>query len=113
MKSGDVIGLFCENRLEFPMVLLASFCLGATVAPLNVTYTARELHHALNLSRPKYLFVTQLTKARALQILPLTDFVEYTVCLDGVGSNDKIDTYQQLMNETPVSSFSYCLQDST
>lgn len=41
IKEGDVIGIYCENRLEFPVIVFAAFCLGATVAPLNVTYTDR------------------------------------------------------------------------
>lgn len=36
--AGDVIGLCSENRVEFPVVLFAVFLLGATVAPLNITY---------------------------------------------------------------------------
>lgn len=35
---GDVIGLCSENRAEFPVVLFASFLVGATVAPINTTY---------------------------------------------------------------------------
>lgn len=42
IKEGDVIGIFCENRLEFPVIVFAAFCLGATVAPLNATYTDRK-----------------------------------------------------------------------
>lgn len=42
VKEGDVIGLCSENRLEFPVIVFAAFCLGATVAPLNVTYTERK-----------------------------------------------------------------------
>lgn len=42
IKEGDVIGIFCENRLEFPVIVFAAFCLGACVAPLNVTYTDRK-----------------------------------------------------------------------
>lgn len=42
VQKGDVIGLCSENRLEFPVPLFAAFCLGITVAPLNLTYTERE-----------------------------------------------------------------------
>lgn len=43
VREGDVIGLCSENRNEFPIVIFAALCLGATIAPLNVTYTEREL----------------------------------------------------------------------
>lgn len=36
---GDVIGLSSENRLDFPVVVFAGVLLGATVAPINTTYT--------------------------------------------------------------------------
>lgn len=42
VKTGDVIGICCENRLEFPIIAFAALCLGATLAPLNVTYTDRK-----------------------------------------------------------------------
>lgn len=42
VKEGDVIGLCSENRLEFPVIVFAAFVLGATIAPLNVTYTDRK-----------------------------------------------------------------------
>lgn len=37
--EGDVIGLCCENRLEFPVVAFAGILLGATIAPMNTSYT--------------------------------------------------------------------------
>lgn len=39
---GDVIGLSSENRPEFAVPVFASFLLGATLAPLNITYTERK-----------------------------------------------------------------------
>lgn len=47
VKEGDVIGLYCENRLELPVIVFAAFCLGATIAPINVTYTDRKSSHLL------------------------------------------------------------------
>lgn len=102
IKDGDVIGLFTENRLEFPVVLLAAFCLGATVAPLNVTYTTRELEHSLTLSRPKVIFVSHLVHRRTLEILPRSRFVQHVVCFDAVEPNKHIISYDQLVENTPV-----------
>lgn len=39
IKVGDVIGICSENRLEFAISVYATILLGATVAPLNVTYS--------------------------------------------------------------------------
>lgn len=37
---------------------------GATLAPLNVTYTERELKHALNLSKPRLIFADPANMAK-------------------------------------------------
>lgn len=42
IKSGDVISICSENRIEFGLTIYAAFLIGATVAPLNNTYTERE-----------------------------------------------------------------------
>lgn len=39
VRVGDVVGIVSENRLEFPAALFASIFLGATVAPINLTYS--------------------------------------------------------------------------
>lgn len=58
VKEGDVIGLYSENRLEFPVVIFAAFCLGATIAPINVTYTDR-----------KWLLICLVTNLSAKKVL--------------------------------------------
>lgn len=74
IKEGDVIGICCENRLEFPIIVFAAFCLGATVAPLNVTYTDRKpsslfFTTCYNLYILVYDCVNELTRFQALLIM--------------------------------------------
>lgn len=40
VRAGDTVGVFTLNRMEFAYVMIGSFLCGATVAPLNVTYTS-------------------------------------------------------------------------
>lgn len=42
VKEGDVIGICSRNCLEYPILTHATFCLGATIAPINPTYTDRK-----------------------------------------------------------------------
>ncbi|OAD56938.1 Luciferin 4-monooxygenase [Eufriesea mexicana] len=58
LKKNDRIAICSENNLEYYLVVCAAFYLGVTVCPLNPLYTERELKHALNISKPKYLFVS-------------------------------------------------------
>lgn len=57
VKEGDVIGLCSENRLEFPVIVFAALYLGATIAPLNVTYSKRK-HSVLRFVIHGYFEVT-------------------------------------------------------
>ncbi|XP_055616636.1 uncharacterized protein LOC129762426 [Toxorhynchites rutilus septentrionalis] len=66
VRVGDVVGIVSENRLEFPAVLFASIFLGAMVAPINLTYSERELKHAFNLSKPKIIFVSPFSADRVV-----------------------------------------------
>lgn len=68
LQPGDVVGIISENRLEFPVVLYAAFFLNAAVAPINLTYTEREFDHALNLSKPKILFVSPHSAERVIAV---------------------------------------------
>lgn len=42
VKPGDRIGICAENRIEFAYVLFGTLIAGATLAPMNVTYTERK-----------------------------------------------------------------------
>uniref|UniRef100_A0A182NN52 Luciferin 4-monooxygenase n=1 Tax=Anopheles dirus TaxID=7168 RepID=A0A182NN52_9DIPT len=68
LRSGDVVGIISENRLEFPVALYAAFFANAAVAPINLTYTEREFDHALNLSKPKILFVSPHSADRVIAV---------------------------------------------
>lgn len=39
VREGDVVGLCSENRIDFTSVLFGTMYLGATVAPINLTYS--------------------------------------------------------------------------
>lgn len=47
VRAGDSVGLFALNRMEFSYVFVGAFICGATVAPLNVTYTTSESEQSL------------------------------------------------------------------
>lgn len=58
INQGDVVAISSENRYEFAVVVFGTLFMNATVAPLNVSYTPDEIQHAINLSKPKYLFTS-------------------------------------------------------
>ena len=58
---GDKVALSCPNLPYFPMVYYAILKVGATVVPLNVLSTAREINYYLNNSNAKAYFCFQGT----------------------------------------------------
>ncbi|XP_059611753.1 luciferin 4-monooxygenase-like [Phlebotomus argentipes] len=66
--SGDIIGICCENRLEFPVVALATIFAGATLSTLNPRYVNREIKHVLDLTTPKLVFVTSLALGSIMEV---------------------------------------------
>lgn len=39
LSKEDIIAISCENRFEFVVITFATFLLGATLLPINITYT--------------------------------------------------------------------------
>lgn len=44
LQKGDVVGLSCENRFEFPAAALGTIFAGGILSTLNITYSTGEFH---------------------------------------------------------------------
>ncbi|XP_070502519.1 luciferin 4-monooxygenase [Chironomus tepperi] len=82
IKSGDVVSLVCENRFEFAYVLFGSILANVTVAPINLTYSEREMSHALSLSKPKMLFMSPFAADKVVNVSKSLDFIQKVVLID-------------------------------
>ncbi|XP_012160201.1 luciferin 4-monooxygenase isoform X1 [Ceratitis capitata] len=107
VKSGDVVGLSSENSIRFAIVLYASFAVNASVAPLNVTYSEREVHHAINLSKPKVIFASKLTVDLVAKVAKKNGFVKTIVALETYNGNEHIYTFEELMSSANIKSEDY------
>lgn len=58
LKPNDAVAVCSENNLVFCIPVCAATYLGAIVCPLNPGYSERELKHALNISKPKFIFIS-------------------------------------------------------
>ena len=82
IKSGDVVSLVCENRFEFAYVLFGSLLSNVTVAPINLTYSEREMSHALSLSKPKMLFMSSFAADKVVNVTKSLSFIQKVVLID-------------------------------
>lgn len=90
IKQGDAVSIVSENRLEFPCVVFGTIFNNCIMAPINNTYTEREITHALDLSKPKIIFVSKTSSKRVIDIAKSLTFVKKVVLLDNDTSNDNI-----------------------
>ncbi len=59
IRQGSHVGVMLPNVPEFPTTWLALARLGAVMVPINIGYTARELHYVLTDSEAGYLVIDQ------------------------------------------------------
>jgi 4-coumarate--CoA ligase len=89
IKSQDTISLVCENRFEFAYVLFGSLLLNVTVAPINLTYSEREMVHAFDLSKPKIIFMSPFASEKVFNVAKSLSYVRKLVFFDDENPFDK------------------------
>uniref|UniRef100_T1GTM7 Luciferin 4-monooxygenase n=1 Tax=Megaselia scalaris TaxID=36166 RepID=T1GTM7_MEGSC len=77
INPGDVIAISSENRYEFAVIAFGTLFMNATLAPLNVSYTPSEIQHAINLSKPKYIFVSPASLKNVSKVLMNTQNLKF------------------------------------
>ncbi|CAG9798396.1 unnamed protein product [Chironomus riparius] len=82
IRQNDVISILSDNRIEFAAISYGTLFLNATIAPINIAYTERELKHALDISRPKYVFISEAAK-ESLKVIKSLSYVELIILIDG------------------------------
>lgn len=82
IKPGDVVSIVSENRLEFAYCLFGSILYNVTVAPINLTYSEREMTHAFNLSKPKLIFMSAFASEKVVNVAKSLSFVQKIILID-------------------------------
>ncbi|MGE0715468.1 MAG: class I adenylate-forming enzyme family protein [Alphaproteobacteria bacterium] len=105
IRQGTHVGVMLPNVPEFPITWLALARLGAVMLPINIGYTARELHYVLTDSESTFLVVDQscLATVQAMEAeTPVLDAARVVV-LGGDGSYGR--PLAALMAEAPPRSW--------
>lgn len=82
IKPGDVVSVISENRFEFPYILFGTIFLNCTCAPINATYSEKELKHAFNLSKPKFIFVSNTTIDKVFNVTKSLSYKTKLILID-------------------------------
>ncbi|KAL1459655.1 hypothetical protein WDU94_011614, partial [Cyamophila willieti] len=65
---GDIIAISSGNRLDYPVLLVATSLLGITLSNINPQYSAGELQHVLNLTQPVAVFCCPQTSRQIISV---------------------------------------------
>ncbi|KAM3960485.1 luciferin 4-monooxygenase [Aphomia sociella] len=87
LKKGDVVGLSCENRLEFVPAAFGIIFSGGILSTLNITYSSGELVHLFHITKPKFIFVSPIT---ALNVQESLQEVPYDIRIILFGEYDVV-----------------------
>lgn len=93
LKQGDVVSIVSENRFEFAYVLFGTIFNNCILAPVNNTYSAREIEHALKLSKPKIIFVSHDLSRKVVKVVKTLSFIEKVILLDDESSTDNMTVH--------------------
>ncbi|MBP8140313.1 MAG: AMP-binding protein, partial [Burkholderiales bacterium] len=80
--AGDRVGLFLANCPEFLIARWAAIRLGATAAPMNIMFQAREAQYVLNNATPRVLVTETSQLALVEQIWPECPHLQHLVVTD-------------------------------
>ncbi|XP_070499653.1 luciferin 4-monooxygenase-like [Chironomus tepperi] len=98
IKENDAVAIISENRHDFIPIVFGTWYLNAVSSPINVTYTERELKHALQLSKPKVIFASSFAIKTVISACKELQFVKYLILLDGQSLSENYISYQEFIN---------------
>lgn len=88
IDQGDVVSIMSENRFEFASILLGTIFNNSILAPINNSYSEREIDHALRLSKPKVVFASAEVSQKVIKVAKSLSFVQKVILLDDEHSTD-------------------------
>ncbi|XP_052737700.1 uncharacterized protein LOC112052981 [Bicyclus anynana] len=87
VEIGDVVAIASENRLEYFVSSIAVYCCGGISTFFNNAYTKNELTHAIDISKPKFMFVSGEVFKRHSETLRSINFIKKIVLYDDIESS--------------------------
>uniref|UniRef100_A0A182Q9Y0 Luciferin 4-monooxygenase n=1 Tax=Anopheles farauti TaxID=69004 RepID=A0A182Q9Y0_9DIPT len=104
VKRSTVVGICCENSVQFPIITFATVLLGGTVLPINYGYTELELAHVMLLTKPTVLFASEQALLKIAAMRDRLPFVKLLVSLGSKRGSRGIARYEEFFDSSPVAS---------
>ncbi|XP_068626798.1 luciferin 4-monooxygenase-like [Battus philenor] len=108
LKKNDVVAICSENRIEYMITALAVFSTGATLTCMNGIYNKDEIIHALHISKPKYIFLSQNTNERYYESIKSLNMIKNFYVFDDVPTNSETISFKEILQSNiDISSFKF------
>uniref|UniRef100_A0A2S2NIC6 Luciferin 4-monooxygenase n=1 Tax=Schizaphis graminum TaxID=13262 RepID=A0A2S2NIC6_SCHGA len=82
VQKGDIVGIFSENTIWYPSLVLAVWHIGGICALFNPMYNSKELTHVLNITKPKIMITSKMGLDIVRNTVKPLDFVKYVCLID-------------------------------
>lgn len=105
----DRVAVCAENRLDLAAAIFGTLLSGSTLVAISPAYMAQELHHAVQLTRPKVVFVSAECYAVVSKEVERCGFVQNVISLDAIPAkgSPKTISYGDFIGNGIASQF-YC-----
>ncbi|GJQ66135.1 hypothetical protein Trydic_g4200 [Trypoxylus dichotomus] len=104
-KINDVIAICSENNNNFFVPVVSALFVGMISAPLNHTYTERELLHAINITKPKVVFCSKAVIGNFEKLKKTVNYIERIIILEQYDKVDGYDTINEFVENNASKSF--------
>lgn len=102
IDKSDTVAIISHNCLDYAFAMFGTIFVGAPLAQFNPGYLENELMHALNMTRPKVIFVSPQVLQRVITVNHQLKCAE-TIVVFGNGSPGVI-SFNDLLNQ-PIQTF--------
>lgn len=108
IQKSDIVGIFSENTIWYPSLVLAVWHVGGICALFNPMYNTKELTHVLNITKPKMMITSKMGLDIVRDTAKPLDFIKY-VCPIDILCNTRIIEENNNFVPTPCDNKQTCV----
>ncbi|XP_055543054.1 luciferin 4-monooxygenase-like [Wyeomyia smithii] len=103
VRKSDTVAIVSVNCLEYCLAMFGTIFSGATLAQFNPAYLEAELEHAINMTKPKIIFVSPDVASKVTAVNRKNHFAKHLIVFDdGANFRDGTLSFAKLIKRRNV-----------
>ncbi|KAJ6627767.1 Luciferin 4-monooxygenase [Pseudolycoriella hygida] len=102
IRPGDIVSIISENRFEYVYIFFGTIFVNCAVAPLNPTYNEKELEHAINLTKPKFVFASDATIEKVSNVTRSLSYVKQLIRIGNGAAAKHVLPWNDFLNPQSI-----------